>query len=77
MSDYEMLLTEQNRTEQNRTEQNRTEQNRTEQNRTEQNRTEQNTDCTLFLTVHKLKLIKASINMYMDMLYVFIGVFYV
>lgn len=37
--------------------------------------TAQHTDCALFSAVHKLKLIKASINMYMDRIYVFIGVF--
>ena len=59
------------------TEQNRTEQNRTEQNRTEQNRTEQHSDCAFFSTVHihKRKRIKASINMYMDKMYVFSGAF--
>ena len=39
--------------------------------------TAQHSDCAFFSTVHihKRKRIKASINMYMDKMYVFIGAF--
>lgn len=39
------------------------------------NSTAQHSDCAFFSTVHKRKRIKASINMYMDKMYVFIGAF--
>ena len=35
----------------------------------------QHSDCAFFSTVHKRKRIKASINMYTDKIYVFIGAF--
>ena len=40
--------------------------------------TAQHSDCTFFSTVriHKRKRIKASINMYMDKMYVLIGAFF-
>ena len=38
--------------------------------------TAQHSDCAFFSTVHKRKRIKASINMYMDKMYVFIGAFF-
>ena len=44
---------------------------------TAQHSTAQHSDCAFFSTVHihKRKRIKASINMYMDKMYVFIGAF--
>ena len=49
----------------------------TGQHRTEQHSTAQHSDCAFFSTVHihKRKRIKASINMYMDKMYVFSGAF--
>lgn len=43
---------------------------------TTQHNTAQHSDCAFFSTVHKRKRIKASINMYMDKMYVFIGAFF-
>lgn len=43
---------------------------------TAQHSTAQHSDCAFFSTVHKRKRIKASINMYMDKMYVFIGAFF-
>ena len=42
---------------------------------TAQHSTAQHSDCALFSTVHKRKRIKASINMNMDKMHVFIGAF--
>ena len=47
----------------------------TAQHSTAQHSTAQHSDCAFFSTVHKRKRIKASINMYMDKMYVFIGAF--
>ena len=50
----------------------------TAQHSTAQHSTAQHSDCAFFSTVHihKRKRIKASINMYMDKMYVFIGAFF-
>lgn len=50
----------------------------TAQYSTAQYSTAQHSDCTFFSTVriHKRKRIKASINMYMDKMYVLIGAFF-
>ena len=42
---------------------------------TAQHSTAQHSDCAFFSTVHKRKRITASVNMYMDKMYVFIGAF--
>ena len=42
---------------------------------TEQHSTAQHSDCAFFSTVDKGERIKASINMNMDKMYVFIGAF--
>ena len=47
----------------------------TAQHSTAQHSTAQHSDCAFFSTVHKRKRIKASINMYMDKMYVFIDAF--
>ena len=66
MSDYEMLFTAQHSTAQQST----------AQQSTALHSTAQHSDCAFFSTVHKRKRIKASINMYMDKMYVFIGAFF-